>query len=212
MEKQQQQLQTVIVLVVVVVVVFTGSACLARWLAAHTSNSLREAAAVAVVKFINLRWRITPTGWPRSARGFLYPLLIRHVGRGSSSYVARYRFSQSWRVGVFFYHLLFFCLSCDSEWRLRRLEAKLKALQESLIEKVKEFQLTVDICYFYFDNAAVLLSFSLPHWSKYFVCWVMCAIGWQVSKPLSRPRHLNIPLRSSRSRSRHCRSVLAESS
>lgn len=29
-------------------------------------------------------------------------------------------------------------------------EAKLKALQESLIEKVKEFQLTVDICYFYF--------------------------------------------------------------
>lgn len=112
MEKQQQQLQTVIVLVVVVVVVFTGSACLARWLAAHTSNSLREAAAVAVVKFINLRWRITPTGWQRSARGFLNPLLIRHVERGnsssSSSYVARYRFSQSWRVGVFFYHLLFF--------------------------------------------------------------------------------------------------------
>lgn len=157
MEKQQQKLQTVIVLVVVVV--FTGSACLARWLAAHTSNSLREAAAaaaVAVVKFINLRWRITPTGWPRSARGFLYSLLIRHVRRGSSrSYIARYRFSQSWRVDVFFFlPSLIFCLSCDSEWRLRRLEAKLKALQESLIEKVKEFQLTVDICYFYFDNAA----------------------------------------------------------
>lgn len=30
-----------------------------------------------------------------------------------------------------------------------RAPQKLRALHESLIEKVKEFQLTVDICYFY---------------------------------------------------------------
>lgn len=93
-------------------------------------------------------------------------MLIRHVGRNiiEAKETERERerdvgciYIDSAKVGecVFFSLFLLLC-SFHSFFATAATqtgdsgEAKLKALQESLIEKVKEFQLTVDICYFYF--------------------------------------------------------------
>lgn len=89
-----------------------------------------------------------------------------------------HRFSQSWRVRFFTSLSIssfpsFFATAATQTGDSG--EAKLKALQESLIEKVKEFQLTVDICYFYFGivsdvDIAAADSETPSGCAKYFVC------------------------------------------